>query len=118
MTQNDTRAGRDTASRDRCDVGNLFCPCSHALGEDGNAVNLLLNQKHDEFLAAHATGKVGTARAISQDLGKATQNLVTDIMSPCVVDAFELVEIKGNQRQADQTARSSSSNSPGRLSSM
>ena len=59
-----------------------------------------MRQEHRELFPAIAEGEIGTPAALEEHRGQASQNPVARWMPVAVVDRFEVVNIKHEQRQA------------------
>src|SRR6476469_3260732 len=66
------------------------------------SVRCLLHLRHDdgELIAAHARNDIKFARASTQSLADELQQLIADVMAKGIVNAFELIEIETENRQA------------------
>lgn len=78
---------------------------ANALTKLGCLVQIATWQQKQELVASQATTRFIAAQVAAQDRAQMHQGPVASVMTECVVDAFEVVEIDGDERERGAAGR-------------
>jgi hypothetical protein len=70
----------------------------------GKLIRLAIDEQHHEFVAAPASGEVGTASGMVEALAKFLEDSVTGLVAVGVVDLLEIVDVDQNDNQGQALA--------------
>jgi len=93
---------RNTDTASNCDIVTIDKECigdciNDALRQFGNIFDMLGIRLNDgKFIAAKTRQRIAPTQKTSQSLGHLLEELITDGVSKCVVDFFEVIQIKTN----------------------
>ena len=83
---------------DVADIGqrHVLDQLAQALGGVGGGIQRCVGQQQQKLFAAHTAGYIAHARDFAHGVGQLREHFVTRVMAKAVVDAFEVVDVDGD----------------------